>query len=442
MRWMAVALLLCLTSPDARAQVGFSLYTSSMYDDNSFSFREKREDVYHALFGALTAGTQQGSAYLQGYYYGAIVLFRTYSDRTYNVHTVGGYSQIQLDYLDDDEELHAGLPYDEAFTPREARADGRGRGPSAPPPAAVSPNAQPREEVFSDSLVTYLFVIPQVGARFDHDNWDFYDFQRASILFRLRRHVTGGLMSTWHLTSQYKRYPNLEQFTHVEISGGVTAGYPLADDVDVFAAVDAGHKVYTESVSDTLWVQDGKPGKGKGGVKPPVAVISRFSTPSTTQFVFSAGLVFKIFPQAPLTLSWLRRSNPSSDARYVSEDAFLGLSEDEIFDDRYGYQSHELRLRFDGTLPGGIRTMNAIEYLLKDYPRTATDMRGVPLEGDPQRRDGRFVFRLQALYPFFRNTAGKGLSVGLAYNFIRNQSNNAYHDFNNHQVALVLSGDW
>jgi hypothetical protein len=195
-------------------------------------------------------------------------------------------------------------------------------------------------------------------------------------------------------------------------------------------------------VSDTLWVQDGKPGKGKGGVKPPVPVISRFSTPSTTQFVLSAGLVFKVLPQAPLTISWLRRSNPSSDARYVREDAFLGLSEDEIFDDRYGYQANEYRVSFDGTLPGGIRTMNSIAYLTKAYPRTATDLSGAPLSGDPQRRDRRFLLRLQALYPFFRNHAGKGISIGLAYNFIRNQSNNAYHDFNNHQVALVLSGDW
>ena len=40
---------LCMLPFSAHAQVGFSLYTSSMYDDNSFAFYEKREDVYHAL---------------------------------------------------------------------------------------------------------------------------------------------------------------------------------------------------------------------------------------------------------------------------------------------------------------------------------------------------------------------------------------------------------
>jgi hypothetical protein len=433
MKRLLFIVMFLLLPAAGRAQVGFSLYTSSTYDDNSFSFTEKRADMYHAVFGALSYGSQQGSAYLQGYYYGAIVLFRTYDDRTYNVHTIGGYSQFQLNYLADDEADGEDEEEDELgmLFPAE-----RG-GPAEP--VLADPEAT---EAFSDSLVSYLFVVPQIGARFDRERWDFYDFQRGSILLRLRQHVRGDLMSHLHYTLQYKEYPNLAQFTHLEHHGGVTFGHPLLRDLDIYAAVEAGHKSYTEAFSDTLWVSDGKPGKGKGGVKPSEAVVSQFSTPATTQFAFSLGLVYKLFLQAPLTLSWLRRSNPSSDARYVSEDAFLGLSEDEIFDDRYGYQSNEYRLQLDGTLPGGIRTMNAVEYLFKDYPRTATDLLGVPLIGSPQRRDQRLVIRLQALYPLFRAASGKGLSLGLAYNFIRNQSNNAYHDFNNHQIAFVMSGDW
>ena len=46
------------------------------------------------------------------------------------------------------------------------------------------------------------------------------------------------------------------------------------------------------------------------------------------------------------------------------------------------------------------------------------------------------------MYPLFRAADGTGLSVGLSYAFVRNQSNNAYHDFNVHQAALLLSGDW
>ena len=426
-RLAALLLFLAMTVP-AGAQLHFSLYTSHMYDDNSFAFHEKREDVYHALFGALSAGTQSTYMYTQGYYYGALVLFRTYSDRTYNIHTLGAYTQIQLSHRDSADEREY-----------EQEQGQEGSGPYAPTMPVPRPDDAPS---FSDSLVSYLFIIPQVGGRFDHDNWDFYDFQRGSLLLRWRVRPFGSLMTRLHHTVQYKRYPNLEQFTHLENTGGILLNHPLVRKLQIFGALDAGHKRYTETMNDTTWVSDGTPGKGKGGVKPPRAVISQFSTPSTMQFVFSVGLAYQLFPAAPLSLSWLRRSNPSSDARYVREDAIFGVTEDEIFDDRYGYQSNELRVQLDGVLPGSIRTMNRIELIRKQYPRTATDLAGVPLSGAPQREDTRFVLRLQALYPLFRSDDGTGLSVGLAYNFIRNQSNNVYHDFHNHQVAVVFSGDW
>ena len=126
----------------------------------------------------------------------------------------------------------------------------------------------------------------------------------------------------------------------------------------------------------------------------------------------------------------------------MSEGAIFGATEDEIFDDVYGYQSSELRLQLEGSLPGGIRTTSAIRVLDKAYPRTATTLAGVPLEGDPQRRDWRLQLQLQALYPLFRAQDGTGLSVGLMYAYVRNQSNNAYHDFHGHQAAILFSGDW
>ncbi len=419
---MIVPLFLCLTAA-AHAQ-HFSLFTSSMYDDNSFSFYEKRADVYHSLFGAATIDTQSDFMYVQGFYYGAVVLFRTYSERTYHIHTAGAYTQIQLNYRGGED------PTEDS----DENGDGEGGEGEA---------AEAREpEVFSDSLVSYLFVIPQVGGRFDQQVWDFYDFQRASLLLKLRLYLWQDIMLRPHYTVQYKRYPNLEQFTHVEHYAGLLFNRPLGSGFDVFAGLDAGYKSYTESTSDTLWVEDKKSGKGKGGVKPPRAVISEFSTPSTTQFVLSAGVAWDLLPNAELALSYLRRSNPQNDARFINEGAIFGTSEDEVFDDHYGYQSHELRLHFEGTLPGAIRTTNTLQLLDKRYPRTATDLDGVALPGDPQRRDFRLQLQLQAFYPLFRSADGTGLSVGLAYGFVRNQSNNAYHDFNVHQVALLLSGDW
>ncbi len=501
MRTTAFLLFMILIAPSAGAQ-HFSIFTSSMYDDNSFAFYEKRADVYHSIFGALNADTQGDYTYLQGYYYGAVVLFRTYDERTYHIHTVGAYAQIQLNYRaeeavvganhrDRDDDVSQPTSDDETTERPDSSSvrpdempdqpdddsqpmspDDLDEGPDSssvrpdetpdttdddsqpmssddpdegPDSSSVRPDEmpdQPDEPVFSDSLVSYLFVIPQIGGRFDQELWDFYDFQRASLLLRLRMHLAGGVMLRPHYTIQYKVYPNLVQFSHLEQLGGLLLNRSLGGAFEVFAGVDAGHKTYTEDVNDTLWVEDRKSGKGKGGVKPPKAVISQFSTPSTTQFVLSAGLVWDILPATELALSYLRRSNLTNDARFVNEEAVFGTTEDEIFDDHYGYQSSEIRLQLEGVLPGKLRTLGSLQLFDKRYPRTATDLFGVAQPGSPQRTDFRLQFQLQVLYPLFRAADGTGLSVGLMYGFVRNQSNNAYHDYNIHQAALLLSGDW
>ncbi|MCZ7556016.1 MAG: hypothetical protein M5R41_06400 [Bacteroidia bacterium] len=532
-RTLLLALLILLPATYAGAQ-SVSIFTSSMYDDNSFSFREKRADMYHSIFGALSTDTQSDYTYVQAFYYGAVVLFRTYNERTYHVHTIGAYTQIQLNYRNDDETAEGtALPqipdafggdfmpdykatteartedgedsddvedsdnvedthkdsYDDEDSDDDSEdskdgedsendenseddegteniedahddesADASDYASSGADDDPVTKETEDGEaewtagseattieaavpEVFSDSLVSYLFIIPQMGGRFDQEMWDFYDYQRASLLLRLRMHLIAGIMLRPHYTFAYKRYPNLEQFTHFENLGGLLLNRPIGGGVELFAGVHAGFKSYLKTVSDTTWVDDKKAGKGKGSVKTPKAVISQFSTPSATQYVLSAGVAWDVLPNAEISLSYLRRSNPANDARFISEEALFGTSEDDIFDDHYGYQSHEIRLQLEGALPGNIRTTNLIQFLDKRYPRTATDMLGVVLPGAPQRRDLRLQMQFQALYPLFRGNDGKGLSLGLAYAFVRNQSNNAYHDYNIHQIALLMSAD-
>ena len=418
-RW-TLMIVLALLPAAASAQLHFGLYTSSMYDDNSFSIYEKRADVYHSLFGALSADAKLGRyGYMQGYYYGAIVLFRTFEDRTYNIHTLGAYTQIQLNYREDE-------PEEQGDTDTGDNDAEEHSGP-APPSLRLAQE----EPVFNDSLVSWLFVIPQVGARFDKERWNFYDFQRGSLLLKWNRPLFGSLASQLLYHIEYKYYPHLEQFTHIEQIGGLNLNHELSRRLEVFGSVNYGYKSYTETIVDTLDPEEG----GDGSV-------TQLTTPATSQVELSAGMVYQLFPQAPLAFSYLLRLNPMNTARYVDQGPIIGSTEDEIFDDRYGYEGHEFRLQLDGLLPGSIRTTNAVQYVLKDYPREATDLNGIPFEGKPMRADKRFVLQLQALYPLFRSSEGSGLSIGLAYNFIRNESNDSYHNYNVHQVALVLSGDW
>jgi hypothetical protein len=465
-RVLLLLLMLPLLPGAVRAQVHGGLFVSSMYDDNSFSIYDKRADVYHSFFGSFSAESTLGpSVYIQGYYYGAVVLFRTYNTRSYTQHTLGAYTQIQLDHRSNDaEEAARSEPIAATDEEEDEDADGAAQadtvrvandgedvadediededtaeeGSDAKTVAARDTIPLPSmsrsadvESVSSDSLVSWLFVIPQIGARLDQEEWDFYDFERGSLLLRYKRPLVGAAAAFAQYQVEFKRYPHLMQFTHLEQIGGLNMNYDLSRHLEVFGYADYGYKFYTESITDTL--EDEETGEGS---------VVQLATPATSQLVLSAGASYRLWTSTMLALSYLRRINPLNTARYVEQVAIIGSSEDEIFDDRYGYEGHEFHLEIEGPLPARFRILGSLQYQLKYYPREATDLDGQPLEGSPLREDQRAMLQLQLMYPLTRPGVQPSLSLGVVYNFIRNQSNNAYNDYDINQVALVLSGDW
>jgi len=243
---------------------------------------------------------------------------------------------------------------------------------------------------------------------------------------------------------EYKEYPNFNQFTHLEHVGTLSLNSKVAASTDMFVSMAYGFKDYTSSVYDTTYEATGKgKGKGKGSVKGPEEIVSRFDTPSTDQIVLSGGLLQHLDSRTSITVSWLRRFNPSNAARYIDLPEIFGASEDEIFDDRYGYESNELSLFFVSRIFSQLPLDAGVQYIVKEYPRAATDLAGAALPENPDRRDERLVARVKLMYPLIRSGSGGTMfSLGGEYRFVRNQSNDAYHDYNIHQVSLILSADF
>ena len=465
-------------SEQSSAQLSMSLNATSMYDDNSFSFYDKRADAVHQLFLNLSYDINTDYTNLTLYSYNAGVLFRTYSNRTYSSHTVGGLYSIQLDHRDDENEQQEEEENQNDSTDSEKDVSGNEADSSdadalsdsaevnvkkqdqdaaegkkneveqkiisalkdlrkiQPPPAAGK--AIP-DQASMDSLSTFIFIQPSGGWRFDKTGYDFYDFRRATADVLLRKHLIGALMARIQYEFEYKEYPFLDQFSHDEQNATLTLSARAASSSEFFTAADFGYKSYPRSFSDTTTISGS--GKGKGGVKK--KVISQVSTPTTSQLTAAFGIVQKIASEAALTFSYLRRINPSNKARYIDRREFAGALEDDVFDDRYGYQSHELNVQLDANKFSGMHVTVQLNYDWKTYSRIATDVAGDPVPSNAARSDNRFGFQSQLLYPLLRDASGgAAFSIGGQYNFYRNLSNDAYHDYHIHQIALVLEAAW
>jgi hypothetical protein len=452
LRRLLFVVLFLACGASASAQWSASLNTEHRYDDNSFAMRDRRADVYHQLFGSAAYDRSGDYSFTQFYWYGAVVLFRTYADRTYTQHTVGVYHQIQLDHRESDdeeeeeevlEETDATVDADDEDAVDEAAEQDEDTTAEAVPVVAPQTGAAvelPATTLPGDSLVSYLILKPSVGGRLDHDAWNFYDFRTAAMAGMLRWHLAGPVMTRTQYEVRYKEYPHLVQFTHVEHGVALTLSSRVGADAECFLAFEGGIKSYTETVNDTTWDVGGNGGKGKGGVKPKKAIVSRFSTPSTSQLVVSGGVALALGEGSQLTLSALRRTNPSNEARYADFRIFSSAAtEDEVFDDRYGYQATELLAQWTQSL-GAVTASVQLSFGARQYARAAFSELGEVLAGEPQRRDLRSDMVAGVSYPVL--AAGGGgpfaLTIGMELRVVRNQSNDAYHDYVIHQAGLTL----
>lgn len=468
-RLCLTAVVFCALLPGALyAQYGASIQTMSTYDDNSFSFRDKRADVYHQVFLSLSRDFSTDYSFHQAFYYGALVAFRTYSGRTYHQHMAGLYSSWQLDYRGDDEEeessdevaadsLDEGASDEETGEDEdsldtgdeedggdeETGTDSSGTvtrnvrsGRPAPQWMAFAPADEP---AFNDSLVTYLILKPAVSGRFDKAEYAFYDFGKVALSATLRRHIVGPLMGRLQYEAGFKSYPSFTQFTHVEQAGVVTLNTRLAPAFELFGSASLGYKIYTEKVSDTVFLSNGNSGKGKGGVKPKKTIISQYSTPSASQITLGLGTVLSAGAGTRLTLSYLRRINPSNTARYLDPRGIIGASEDDVFEDVYGYQGDEALCLLESSGPWSTTVTVEAGFERRIYPRPATTLAGEALEAFPQRIDARGTLEARVMLPIARAADGSTrFAAGLAYRYLRNQSRDEYHDYHTHQGMLVL----
>jgi len=439
----AAALPAALPAP-AIAQFNASIYATSTYDDNSWAFYEKRADVYHQIFLSLSRDFGAEYSFHQAFYYGARVLFRTYHTRTYNQQTAGLYSEWQLDYLGDDgdeeeenaeDEEDAGDAGEETRNSRTVpRESSVVRGPARRDPALPP---RPPADAFNDSLVTYLITKPFVSGRFDRKEFAFYDFRRAALNVLLRRHIAGPLMGRLQYEFGYKQYPSFVQFTHIENEVSSVLNFRILPATEVYGSAGFGLKSYTETVYDTVFIEVGNGGKGKGGVKPKKKIVSEYSTPAAGQLALSLGVVQTAAPGVVLGASWARRINTADQARYLDRRGRPGATEDEIFEDRYGYEADEALLTFSAVVAGRLTLEAEAGAAARRYPRNAADLYGEDLPGSPQRRDSRYSFIIRAAHPLFSRADGSAfLSLGAGYRYLRNSSNDAYHDYHVNQAWI------
>ena len=162
--------------------------------------------------------------------------------------------------------------------------------------------------------------------------------------------------------------------------------------------------------------------------------------PSVDQLVSSVKIAQALGEKTSISIQYLNRLNPKlvtgSAAVMNSEDLF---TENELFDDPYGYSGHELSLNFTHFLPGYVKFQLGSKYYWKNYHnRQIYDLEGnIDISGDT-RSDERSLLWAELSRSFAVNWGIKNVKFSLQGGYLKNASNDSYYQFDNYFGSLGL----
>ncbi len=162
--------------------------------------------------------------------------------------------------------------------------------------------------------------------------------------------------------------------------------------------------------------------------------------PSVDQFVSSLKISQSLGAKTSISFFYLNRVNPglaSGSASVINTENLF--TENELFDDRYGYNGHEISLQLIRYLPGYFKLELAATQYWKNYlNRQIYDLAGNSSLAENTRKDLRSLFWASLSRSFAFNYRLKNMTVILSGGFLKNNSNDRYYQFDNAFGSLGL----
>jgi hypothetical protein len=419
---MVTGLSLFLTTA-SHAQT-FGITSSLMHDDNIF-------DNYTPVPGNIlqfqldcSKDWEIGRLSLTGNYSGAGLIFRDLTSRNYHAHSLSLSGLFQVENHDDDED--------------EPESDDSTES-AAPPAAPVQPN---------DSLDHFIEGGIDGGGQFDRQEYDVYDSRRigGSLIFRQPLGTVATLRPAWSVT--FNAYPNLQGLGNLQNSFSMNVGSSLFAGSWFSVAYTWSIKSYPQTstylltfTADTTIVvhTHGKPVITHETVTR--HRLERLNSPTVRQSVFSVLLKQALTPGTSLMSTYTIRMEPSAEARVIPElghgAGVLGIEgvSGDIFDDPFSYSADEYQIQATQALPLAFSLTVSGEFAGKRYSYNASDLQDSTL--NVQRIDRRTIISA-GLSRSFKWKSGTAVTAQFGYQFLRNESNSAYYEFDKHVVTASL----
>jgi hypothetical protein len=399
-RILLVILFMTYPGNPLLAQWTKSVSVSGTYDDNAFRNHAGEPDYITDISGYLSGDHKRNQWRSRVYYRASYHLFANNNDRNFHYHRIGiAYSRTISDRgnslnLGINSSLRANRPIYNYYNLRDVAAFGN-------------------IKIAAGSSSTFNLGYRLRGRWYtklsDLNYSEHYFFGRISHFFKSRTTVILGS----NFGRKTYRHP-----LYIEDDG---SGSGQANDDGTMGGY--GHH---------------QGGRGHmGGSQFSQVDPSSGSRTRVSQWITEVRLAQSLTHATGISLAYTFRRNPDGVIRYLAGQVSGYVSEDELFDDHYGYESNELAALLTQVLPSKITVKAGADVRWKNYiERMALDLSGEFLSGGPLREDRRLQFRL-SLGKKFTLAGGRSLNLIAESYWIDNHSNDMYYDYRARTVSLA-----
>jgi hypothetical protein len=293
---------------------------------------------------------------------------------------------------------------------------------------------------------TYFF-------RLNKQPYNFYDFRQVLAYANAKYYLDfeNGLMTRMGYRFRYRAYANLDELSYSDHSVFIQFSKFLESKTTLIAELQLGNKLYISSPQTTLSgrsssASGGMMGSGEmwgervnTGMGSTMSVVS-YDNPATTQLTGTLRVAQSLTSSTGLSLQYLARGNISPRTRFISNGGADYLSDEELWDDPYGYESNEWSLTLTQVLPWEMTGRAVGESSSKLYSRSIFLPGDTDVPTGPSRADKRFTMTVEIKKSFDRLLGIlDDVVFSLGYFYLQNESNDTYYRFRNNSFSLGVS---
>ncbi len=272
---------------------------------------------------------------------------------------------------------------------------------------------------YGDEGQNTLSVGGLVGTSINRDDFVLFDHSQLSGYFNYKYFVNDWLINKFGYSIKAISFSSLTDFSFTEHAIFAHAAFAATSTTTAILQADLGTKFYSSTPS-------GSSSSMRKGVMSSLI-------PSVTQLIGMVKIGQRITDEVGVSITERYQWNIQKQTRYLSSD-YGFISDDELFDDHYGYEGFHTNAAITSLLSESITLKLSGGIQNKLYSSlSAYDWDGNVIAD--QRIDTRMYGNILLQKEFI----DLGFSLKTSLDVIRNTSNDAYYDYSNNAITIEFS---